>query len=60
MTLGLVISCSDFSNKKGCPTKNCSDFSTQSQAQSTYDSDKECYKNLDADNDGTACENSSN
>jgi hypothetical protein len=54
---GLAISCSEQSNKTDCPSKNCSDFSTQAQAQSTYNSDKDCYKNLDADNDGTACEN---
>ena len=64
--LGLVISCSEPSdksesfNKTDCPSKNCSDFSTQAQAQSTYNSNKSCYKNLDADNDGIACENLSN
>lgn len=54
---GMAISCSEESNKRDCPSKNCSDFTTQAQAQSTYNSNKECYKNLDADNDGIACEN---
>jgi hypothetical protein len=39
-----------------CEKKNCSDFKTQKEAQKAYDSDKECYKNLDKDNDGIACE----
>jgi len=63
--LGLIISCSDSSDSSNstdgsassnCPTKTCGDFKTQGQAQATYDSNRSCYKNLDADNDGTACE----
>ncbi|UOX34320.1 excalibur calcium-binding domain-containing protein [Flavobacterium sediminilitoris] len=55
-------SCSESSDSdevivSNCPTKNCSDFSTQSQAQSTFNSNRNCYKNLDADGDGIACEN---
>ena len=55
-------SCSESSDSdeaivSSCPTKNCSDFSTQSQAQSTFNSNRNCYKNLDADSDGIACEN---
>ncbi len=63
MTLGFAISCSDSSDSSSnspnsnCPTKTCGDFKTQGQAQATYDSNRSCYKNLDADNDGTACEN---
>ena len=58
-----AISCSstsdttDDKNTTDCPTKTCGDFSTQAQAQATYNSNKNCYKNLDADNDGIACEN---
>lgn len=70
--LGLVISCSDSSDSSSatdvsgstggsssanCPTKTCGDFKTQPQAQSVYDSNRNCYKNLDADKDGIACEN---
>ncbi|OXA91285.1 calcium-binding protein [Flavobacterium hercynium] len=54
LTFGLAISCSESSD---CPTKTCGSFSTQAQAQSTYDSDRSCYKNLDSDGDGIACEN---
>ncbi|MEO8533224.1 MAG: excalibur calcium-binding domain-containing protein, partial [Flavobacterium sp.] len=55
--LGLAISCSDSSSETtDCPTKTCGDFSSQSAAQSTYNSNKSCYKNLDADGDGIACE----
>jgi hypothetical protein len=39
-----------------CEKKNCDDFKTQKEAQKAYDSDKDCYKNLDKDNDGVACE----
>ncbi|WP_353780112.1 excalibur calcium-binding domain-containing protein [Winogradskyella sp. 3972H.M.0a.05] len=51
-----IVSCSD----DDCPTRTCSDFSSQSEAQSTYDNDPNCYGNLDSDNDGIACENLSN
>ncbi|MFH6956679.1 excalibur calcium-binding domain-containing protein [Flavobacterium aquidurense] len=59
MTFGLAISCSDSSDNSSnnCPTKTCGDFKTQLQAQATYDSNRSCYKNLDADKDGIACEN---
>ncbi|MCV9930435.1 excalibur calcium-binding domain-containing protein [Flavobacterium sp. LS1R49] len=61
--LGFAVSCSETSDKPDnknatdCPTKTCGDFSTQAQAQSTYNSNKKCYKNLDADGDGIAREN---
>lgn len=59
IALGIIISCSDSSDKSNsnCPTKTCGDFSSQAQAQSTYNSNKSCYKNLDSDGDGIACEN---
>lgn len=52
--LTAIISCT---NTSDCESKTCSDFSTQSEAQATYDSDRNCYDNLDSDNDGIACEN---
>lgn len=63
LLLGFIISCSETSEDThksataDCPTKTCGDFSSQGQAQSTYDSDRKCYKNLDSDGDGVACEN---
>ncbi|TPG42303.1 hypothetical protein EAH81_06950 [Flavobacterium pectinovorum] len=59
MTFGVIISCSDSSDTKSsnCPTKTCGSFSSQAQAQATYNSNKSCYKNLDSDGDGIACEN---
>jgi hypothetical protein len=61
LLVGLIISCSETSETQSavadCPTKTCGDFSSQAQAQSTYNSNKKCYKNLDADGDGIACEN---
>jgi hypothetical protein len=62
----LAISCSESSDSasetsnttnSSCPTKTCGDFSTQTQAQATYNSNKKCYKILDSDGDGIACEN---
>lgn len=39
-----------------CEAKDCSDFKTQKEAQKAFDSDEDCYKNLDGDGDGEACE----
>lgn len=39
-----------------CEKKNCDDFKTQKEAQKAYESDKDCYRNLDKDKDGVACE----
>jgi len=39
-----------------CEKKGCKDFKTQEEAQEMYESDKDCYKNLDKDGDGEACE----
>ncbi|MBF4493392.1 MULTISPECIES: excalibur calcium-binding domain-containing protein [unclassified Flavobacterium] len=61
--LGVVISCSESAEPLGtlpssnCPTKTCGDFTSQAQAQATYNSNRSCYKNLDGDSDGIACEN---
>lgn len=42
--------------EKPCEKKNCSDFSSQQEAQAAYDDNPDCYGNLDRDNDGIACE----
>jgi hypothetical protein len=58
-----ILSCSESSDSSeknstlGCPTKTCGDFTSQTQAQATFNNNKSCYKNLDADGDGIACEN---
>ena len=49
-----IVSCSDESN---CESKKCSDFTTQPEAQEVFDSDRNCYSNLDTDNDNIPCEN---
>jgi hypothetical protein len=66
--LGLIISCSESSDasntndisgstgNSNCPTKTCGDFKTQSQAQAAFESNRSCYKNLDGDGNGLACE----
>lgn len=51
-----LVACSD-NDSAPCPKKTCSDFTTQAQAQAAYDQNRDCLKNLDADNDGVACEN---
>jgi hypothetical protein len=43
-------------SSSNCPTKTCKDFATQAQAQEAYNSNKKCYKNLDGDGNGKACE----
>lgn len=49
----LIFSCSE----EPCEKKNCKDFKYQKDAQEAFDANPECYKNLDKDNDGVACEN---
>ncbi|MEZ5082411.1 MAG: excalibur calcium-binding domain-containing protein [Bacteroidales bacterium] len=39
-----------------CVDKNCSDFNTQGEAQAAFNSNPDCYDNLDGDNDGIPCE----
>ncbi|OOV20706.1 hypothetical protein BXU10_02700 [Flavobacterium sp. LM4] len=39
-----------------CPTKTCPDFKTQAEAQAAYNSNPKCYKKLDHDGNGKACE----
>jgi len=52
--IGTLTSCTCGSSP--CEKKNCDDFKTQDEAQEAYESNKDCYKNLDKDNDGVACE----
>lgn len=40
-----------------CPSRRCSDFQTQSEAQAEFNSNPACYENLDTDDDNIACEN---
>ncbi|MCD9574432.1 excalibur calcium-binding domain-containing protein [Flavobacterium soyae] len=43
-------------SNSNCPTKTCGSFKTQAEAQAAYNSNKSCYKNLDGNGDGIACE----
>lgn len=55
--IAFAMSCSDSTETKpDCPTKTCGDFKSRAEAQAAYDSNKSCYKNLDADGDGKVCE----
>jgi hypothetical protein len=51
-----VLSLSACKSGSDCEHKNCSDFDTQREAQKAFDSDKDCYRHLDKDNDGVPCE----
>lgn len=53
--LTIVVACTESGDD--CPSKTCSDFQTQSEAQSEFDSNPSCYANLDSDDDNIACEN---
>lgn len=54
----LIFSCS--SDDGGCREQRCSDFMSQTEAQQAFEADRQCNENLDADNDGIACENLAN
>lgn len=56
VVLTVAMSCTTESESP-CTKKNCSDFSSQDEAQSVFEGNRSCYANLDRDNDGIACEN---
>ena len=56
ITAIIVLACDSSSDVARCQTGNCNNYQTQEQAQAAFDADKTCLKNLDADGDGTACE----
>ncbi|WKB82751.1 hypothetical protein QYR09_06865 [Cellulophaga lytica] len=56
ITLILIISISCLQNSD-CLSKKCYDFSSQTEAQTTFNSNKNCYSNLDKDNNNIAYEN---
>ncbi len=43
-----------------CVDTNCADYTSQSAAQSAFNADPDCRGDLDADNDGIACEEPGN
>ena len=51
----LILSCTK--EEKTCIDTNCADYSTQAEAQADLELNPECRGDLDADNDGLACEN---
>ena len=59
LSFGFVFACTDSSDDSNmeCESKTCSDFQTQSEAQSAFDADPDCYDDLDTDNDNIPCEN---
>lgn len=55
ITTSFFISCEETENN--CEKKACSDFNSQSEAQAYFNSNPECHRNLDTDNDNIPCEN---
>jgi hypothetical protein len=52
----LNLSGCDPAESEGCPDTNCADYVSQEAAQAAFDADPDCRGDLDADNDGKACE----
>lgn len=61
-SLFLFISCrKDLTTTSAtCTDTNCIDYTSQSAAQAAYVADPKCRADLDADKDGTACEEPGN
>ncbi|WP_394970387.1 DUF4236 domain-containing protein [uncultured Croceitalea sp.] len=53
-------SCSGEENTTPCRDTNCANYTSQANAQADFDADPECRNDLDADNDGIACEEPGN
>jgi len=50
----------DAEDVTGCRDINCANYTSQAAAQAAYEADPECRNDLDADNDGIACEEPGN
>ncbi|WP_164721470.1 DUF4236 domain-containing protein [Maribacter sp. MJ134] len=67
LLISIPISCESIESGKveeidsqECRDTNCANYTSQSAAQNAYDADPECRNDLDADNDGIACEEPGN
>jgi hypothetical protein len=56
----ILISCDADTNPTPCIDTNCSDYTSQAAAQAAFNADPDCRGDLDADNDGIACEEPGN
>lgn len=57
LIIGSIVTLALFQKDKAFAKKvNCSSFETQKEAQKMFNSNRNKYKNLDANNDGVACE----
>jgi len=52
----LVCDTSDDAVEADCKDTNCADYTSEAAAQAAFDADPECRGDLDADDDGDACE----
>lgn len=51
----MLMACGE--SNEPCVDTNCSDYPSQEAAQRDFNANPECRGDLDADNDGIACEN---
>lgn len=58
--LFLGFSCSGEETNTPCRDTNCANYTSQAAAQAAFNADPECRNDLDADNDGIACEEPGN
>lgn len=56
----IFINCDGDTNPTPCIDTNCSDYTSQAAAQAAFNADPDCRGDLDADNDGIACEEPGN
>ncbi len=63
----IIMSCANLENERieeidsiDCRDTNCANYTSQSAAQADFDANPECRNDLDADNDGIACEEPGN
>lgn len=55
-----LLSCQKDIGSSACRDTNCANYTSQSAAQSAFNADRVCRADLDADKDGTACEEPGN
>jgi hypothetical protein len=54
-----LAACGDFGSGS-CSDTNCADYTSEAAAQAAFDADPVCRDDLDADDDGIACEENGN
>ena len=57
LLLVTILSIEGCNTEEDCPTRKCSDYNNQAQAQQEFNENPSCLENLDSDDDGIPCEN---